>query len=221
MNLKDKTINFLGDSITEGAGTSSVENRFDRVVLSTCGLKKANNYGLSGTRIAPNRTPSIKAYHDLHFCGRCWKMDNEAGVIVVFGGTNDYGHGDAPLGDENNYDRTTFSGSVHYLCKTINELYPDAVHVFMTPSRCFGDEKPSVCPEKPAFAEKRTLVEFVDVIKQIAPKYGFAVLDMYSNLGINPNNRADYENFTVDGLHFNDIGHKKIAEKLIEFLEKI
>ena len=33
MNLKNKTISFLGDSITEGCGASSVEKRFDEVLM--------------------------------------------------------------------------------------------------------------------------------------------------------------------------------------------
>ena len=52
MELKNKVINFLGDSITEGVGASSAETRYVDRVAVLAGLARANNYGISGTRIA-------------------------------------------------------------------------------------------------------------------------------------------------------------------------
>ena len=50
MDLKGKTINFLGDSITEGCGVTDIEaNRYDNVIKRNCQLKKVNNYGIGGT----------------------------------------------------------------------------------------------------------------------------------------------------------------------------
>ena len=52
--MKSLVINFLGDSITEGAGALCSENAFPAVC---CRLAKAKegNYGLGGTRIAKQR----------------------------------------------------------------------------------------------------------------------------------------------------------------------
>lgn len=52
MKLQGATVNFLGDSITAGVGASRAENRYTDVAAREFGLKKANNYGISGTRIA-------------------------------------------------------------------------------------------------------------------------------------------------------------------------
>lgn len=60
MDLHNATINFLGDSITEGAGASCLENRYTDVLAREFGLKKANNYGISGTRIARQQVITIK-----------------------------------------------------------------------------------------------------------------------------------------------------------------
>ena len=64
-------------------------------------------------------------------------MDPEADIIVVFGGTNDYGHGDAPFGEIGDKERTTFCGAVDYLINRIRELYPSALLVMVTQKEYF------------------------------------------------------------------------------------
>ena len=56
-------------------------------------LKKVNNYGIGGTRIAHQNVPSEKPRYDLCFCGRAYNMERNADIIVVYGGVNDYIHG--------------------------------------------------------------------------------------------------------------------------------
>ena len=56
MELKGKKINFLGDSITEGAGTSCEAARFTCVLKDIAGLSEIRNYGIGGTRIARQQT---------------------------------------------------------------------------------------------------------------------------------------------------------------------
>ena len=55
MELKGKIINFLGDSITEGVGVEKTENIFHQIIKEKYGLKEAENYGISGTRIAKQK----------------------------------------------------------------------------------------------------------------------------------------------------------------------
>ena len=149
MDLKGKTINFLGDSITEGCGVSDVEaNRYDNVIKRKSQLKKVNNYGIGGTRIAYQRHPSQKARYDQDFCARSFDMDKSADIIIVYGGINDYLHGDAPIGMFGDKGRETFCGSVYYLMDTICKLYPNAIHVFFTPAHCFCDDGFSLIEEK-------------------------------------------------------------------------
>ena len=51
MELEHTVINFLGDSITEGAGASDEAHRYTDVFARMYGAK-ANNYGVGGSRIA-------------------------------------------------------------------------------------------------------------------------------------------------------------------------
>lgn len=62
MEPKGATINFLGDSITFGVGASCQGNRFTDVIARECQLKKANNYGVSGFRIARQQVLSQEEY---------------------------------------------------------------------------------------------------------------------------------------------------------------
>lgn len=222
MELKGKVIDFLGDSLTEGRGLNDDANRFDRYIAKACGLKKANNYGISGSRIAYQRNPSEKARHDLDFCGRCYDMDPSADIIVVFGGTNDYGHGDAPFGRIGDKDRTTFCGSVDYLINRIRELYPSALLVMVTPGHRYDDatDPPQDKLASCGIVGKR-LEEYVDAIVRISDSYGVPVLNLLEKLDIDPKKPADRGKYTLDGLHYNDLGHIAVAECMMEFLKSL
>ena len=102
MKLQGLKINFLGDSITEGVGASGKDKIYHAVLKERTGLAEARNYGISGTRFALQKGTEEKPkddYVDINsFCERFHMMDDDADVVVVFGGTNDYGHGDAPIG---------------------------------------------------------------------------------------------------------------------------
>ncbi|MBQ2865142.1 MAG: SGNH/GDSL hydrolase family protein [Clostridia bacterium] len=220
MELKGLTINFLGDSITEGHSVEDKENnRYDNVLKELCDLKEVRNYGIGGTRIAHQFRPSAEARWDLNFCGRAEKMDADADVVVVFGGTNDYGHGDAPFGKLGDTDRGTYCGAVRWLMNKLTEMYPNSTVVFMTPARRLGDEQPSASLHR--YYPSLLLRDYVDVIIETAKDYPIHVLDLYSNLGIDPNYTADREKYTAEGLHFNDAGHRVIAQRLKEFLEAL
>lgn len=223
MDLTGKTIDFLGDSLTEGVGVVDRErNRFDNIIRRECGLKKTNNYGIGGTRIAHQFYPSAKARWDLDFCGRLFDMDPSADVVVVFGGGNDYYHGDAQFGEIGDTDRTTFCGSVYYLVSMIKELYPSAVHVFITPMRLRYCTLPSQSKHKRPGTEMRPLKDYVDAIANIASAQGFRVFNAYECLGIDPDKPEDRAKYIAsDDVHMVDAGHQVLAAKLIGFLKSI
>ena len=217
MNTKGLVINFLGDSITEGIGVEDItNNRFDNVLKELCGLKEVRNYGIGGTRIAHQSRPSPKAWWDLNFCGRAERMAPDADVVVVFGGTNDYGHGDAPLGQIADTGRDSFCGAVRSLMEILTCRYPEAKVIFMTPARRPRDENPSDSPNR--YVPGVPLKAYVDAIKEIGKEFPVSILDLYADLGINPNQESDRITYTADGVHFNDAGHRVIAERLRDFL---
>ena len=219
MELKGKIANFLGDSITEGCGVNDAANRYDRRIEKECGLAAANNYGIGGTRIAYRTTPSWPKF-DQCFCGRMFGMDKRADLIVVFGGTNDYGHGDAAIGGEEDGGPATFFGALNFMMTWLKVEYPKATIVFMTPCRRWGDENISGEREK-SDRNARPLLSYVDAMIKAGKKNSVPVLDLYHNLGIDPNDEEQRKKYTADGLHLNDEGHRVLAEKLIEFLKAL
>ena len=51
-----------------------------------------------------------------------------------------------------------------------------------------------------------------------AKQFDIPVLDLYHNLGLDP---QCFEAYTMDGLHFNDAGHEILAQKLKDFIEAL
>ena len=221
MILEGKIIDFLGDSITEGVGvTDRANNRFDKRIERECGLKATYNYGIGGTRLAyQHKASTEKPRWDLYFCGRAYDLNKSADVIVVFGGTNDYGHGDAPFGTLEDTDPMTYCGAVYWLMNFLKTNYPNAQIVFMTPARRKGDLAKSKNPKK--YSDCQPLVEYCKVIEEQGAKFGIPVLNLYENLPIDPNDEEQRNRYTIDGLHFNDEGHALIAEQLIKFLKAL
>ncbi len=213
MELKGKKINFLGDSITEGFGTSCEAAQFSRVLADMAELGEIRNYGIGGTRIA-NQHKVENDVDSLSYCQRYTEMDNNADIVVVFGGTNDYGHGDAPFGEFSDRTPDTFYGSCHYLMKGLIEKYPDKQIVFLTPMhRCGGY---NLKPQR-----EQNLKDYVYAISEVAEYYSIPVLDLFGTLGICPDVEIQKEMFCPDGLHPNDAGNEKIALKLKKFLESL
>ena len=222
MELKGKRVAFLGDSITEGAGVKNIAAcRFDNRIAKEFELEKTFNYGIGGTRIAHQCRPSIKPRRDLCFCGRAYEIDRSADLIVVFGGVNDYIHGDAYFGSMEDRTPETFCGAVYFLMKLIREELGKPV-VFMTPAHCFfcgiSDKAPSPDPIK---RDPRPLAEYVEVIKARGAELGVPVLDMFEELGLDPNNEEQRAAYTTDGLHFNDEGHAYIAAALAKLIRAL
>ena len=220
MELKGRRIAFLGDSITEGAGVADIPAcRFDNRIAARYGAT-ALNYGIGGSRIAHQHHASEKPRYDMNFCGRAYDLAPDADLIVVFGGTNDYGHGDADFGTFADATPDTYCGAVRFLMRYLKQAYPRAKLVFLTPARRQGDLGPDPDP-RGAGADKRALVEYADAILRIGAEEGVPVLDVYRRLGVDPNDAEQRERYTADGLHLNDAGHGKLADLLASWLETL
>ncbi len=222
MKIEGKIINFLGDSITEGIGLDDVKDCYDRVVARKCKTKEIRNYSISGSRLAHQTKPSTKAHYDLCFCGRAFYMNREADIIVVYGGVNDYIHGDAPIGTPDDKTPATFYGALDFLINFLRDNF-DAKIVFMTPAHCLYRD---IVDSEPSHRDMKRddampLYRYAEIIKEKCKEYDIPVADLFRDLGIDANNDSDREKYMVDGLHFNPLGHEAIADLLIKTIEKI
>ena len=208
MELKGLKINILGDSITQGVGASSLENSYVSCLSRLSGAL-CRNYGISGTRIARRRVPYNPNF-DQDFSTRVDGMEADADLILVFGGTNDLGHGDAPLGAPEDRTVWSFYGALHVLYDALNARFPNSRIVIMTPMKRCVEEN-----------ENGRLCDYVAAELQVAGEYGFPVLDLYKDFPVDLHDPQMREAYAPDGLHPNDAGHKLLAETVFAFLEKL
>jgi lysophospholipase L1-like esterase len=209
MQIKGKKVNFLGDSITEGVGASAPEFMYVNVFERKFEPAIVRNYGIGGTRIARQQNPTVAApIYDLDFCKRALDMDPDADVVVVFGGTNDFGHGDAPFGSFEDRTSDTFYGACHTLIQELIEKYPTSTIVFMTPLHREYETREGRPP----------LSAFVSAICEVCEFYSVPVLDLYKTAGICPSVEINKTTYTKDGLHPNDFGMERVADRLGAFL---
>ena len=217
MELSGKKINFLGDSITEGAGTSGEAARFSNLIAEKYGAV-TRNYGISGTRISRQAKPSENANWDKNFLDRVDIMDEDADIIVVFGGTNDFGHGDAPLGNIDSRSEYTFYGALHSLYTKLIEKYPTSRIVILTPLHRTGEDNIRGDGYKEPMGPLKT---YVEIIREVAEYYSLPILDLFKVSGMQPKVPVIKERYIPDGLHPNDAGHVILADLIGKFLENM
>lgn len=219
MDLKNKKINFLGDSITKGGGTSGGEALFTEVLRKRYGLTEARNYGIGGTRIAPKKNPSENPIHDQDFCSRVEQMEEDADIVVVFGGTNDYGHGDAPFGDVSDRNSDTFCGACHVLFQSLKRRFPQSRILVLTPLHRINEEISRGTDH--TGVPRPVLASYVEAILEIVQAYDVAVLDLFHMGILDPRDPDVRETFVPDGLHPNDNGHVILADCIGAALEAL
>ena len=220
MNLNGIKANFLGDSITEGCGASSQEAVYHGVLKRNCGLAVVRNYGKGGTRIARQSEIKDPNGRDYDFIRRADEMDENADLVVVFGGTNDYGNGQAPLGKITDTSMFTFYGAVHTLCKNLKNKYSNGKIVFIAPLHRWNE-----CGEdgtwKPEGVKQHYLCDYVSAVNQVCALYSIPVLDLFNSDDMPITDNDFRREYAPDGVHPNDAGHEIIAKKLQELLESL
>ena len=209
--FKGKKAIFLGDSITHGVGASCTENIYHQYLKRSLALGEVINYGISGSRIAhqelnPNGGAFSLRYKD---------MDEDADLVVVYGGVNDFLHGTAAFGNFSDRTVDTFYGACHVLFSGLVKKYTEKTVVIMTPMHCARE----IDPQNPRnTVTGKLLSEYVDAICEVARYYSLPLLDLYRFSGIAPHLDESKAAFAPDGLHPNDNGNKRIAQRLESFL---
>ena len=215
MELQNKKILFLGDSITAGVGTSAGESTTFWSLLGRRTGAVVRGYGIGGTCIARQYHILYPEMDEPYFITRVDAMEDGADVVVVFGGTNDYGHGDAPFGEMSDRTNDTFYGAMHLLCQALISRYPQATIVIMTPLHRLNEEAKI---NERGVRNGTTLEDYVEAERRVAAYYGIPVLDLFRVSGLQPEVPQLRERYMPDGLHPNDAGHERLADRLIGFL---
>lgn len=204
-------IDFFGDSITEGAGASSQDKCFVERVgqLLHCTVI---NHGVSGTRFAHQDKVSESPRYDLDFCYRLKDLNKNADLVFVFGGTNDFGHGVAPIGTDKDNTPNTFYGALNYLSEHLLKMYNREQIIFILPLHRGDEDNPygEGSKEKPSL----TLDGYCRIICEVLDKHQIKYLDFRKAIG-----KAQNNPYLFDGLHPNDKGHDLLAHLIVDYIK--
>ncbi|MBQ5990230.1 MAG: SGNH/GDSL hydrolase family protein [Oscillospiraceae bacterium] len=211
---KGRTAAFLGDSITAGMNTSEGKGYWD-YLGEILGLKESIAYGVAGSCISAT---SDMGTGIAPFCERYKDIKRDADLIVIFGGTNDYGY-NTPLGDENDKTDVSFYGALYEMLTGLRAEHPKAVIVFMTPLHRveFG----GLSVDKQKNDAGYTLYHYIDAIKKQCENLEIPVIDTNTVYGLNPADKFVKDNYLTDGLHPNEEGHKILAERIASCFEDL
>ena len=146
------------------------------------------------------------------------RAGKDADLIVIFGGTNDYGY-NTPLGDENDKTDVSFYGALYEMLTGLKAEHPKAVIVFMTPLHRveFG----GLSVDKQKNDAGYTLYHYIDAIKKQCENLEIPVIDTNTVYGLNPTDKYVKDNYLTDGLHPNEEGHKILAERIASCFEDL
>ena len=192
----DIKINALGDSITYGDKLSNPLFAYPHQLGAACNAAKVNNYGWCGSAIA--------GIHPDKFIDRYFAMDRDANLILVFGGTNDYGgykEKGTSIGKIGDTSYDCFYGSLNLMMCGLKQMYPKGEIVFMTPLKRVGylrRNQSGYC-----------LNQYVTAINEMANFYGIRVIDLFNEPELDFASKKNL--YLVDGLHPNEMGQALIS----------
>ena len=217
--MKIKKVNILGDSITWGYAPMTGEkllHSYAEILKEKLNLQVLNNYGINGSTLASGEN----AFEPM--CLRYSQMEDEADLVIVFGGTNDYGRDDfsVPLGNINNIDFCTLYGALKKICGGLKQKYPSSILFFITPLQRALIENDCHLKYATKLKNQRgyTLEDVRIAIKEVCEMYEIDVFDLYEECEINT--KKAVLRYLPDGLHPTEEYHEILAGKIVEFIKK-
>ena len=199
---------FVGDSITAGTGTTKTYHQFLEEAL---GLGSVTAMGVPGSCVSAasdysqSNQPLINRYQSIP----------SADLIVIFMGTNDYGH-ETPLGSMEDTQDGTFYGALNTIIPDLVAKHPSSKIVFVTPLHRYGFGTSKIL--ETAFTYDSipngvgaSLGDYVYALKTVCANNGVSVIDLYTECTLDPSGAEVRAAYMPDGLHPNAAGHEVIA----------
>ena len=125
---------------------------------------------------------------------------SDAYAITYQAGANDIRMGGFTIGTLGTFDTATYIGALETAAKHMSENYPDVKFYFLAP----------------LYTSTGNTKQCAEAMQTVAEAYGIPVLRLDKVTQFNQYNIA---HFTMDGLHFNNLGYQRIADTLIPFLK--
>ena len=235
---KNKTCVFLGDSITQGVGTTKAYWSYLKDFLNI----DEHSYGVNGAQ-------SSAIVNQLNNATNALGADNIDAIFVFFG-TNDF-NGGVPIGDwftettedvvinsstgatatrkKRNFTTgsSTFKARLNTGLSAIKNQYPKAQVILMTPiHRAYATFGATNIQYNELYANSIDVYfeEYIKAVREAADIYSIYLIDLYRDCGLYPldSNYSQYfNNANTDMLHPNAKGHYRIAQTIAKALSKI
>lgn len=159
-------------------------------------------------------------------------MGNDADIVIVEAGTNDFQYNWTDIGTMSDMDVHTLYGALHTLCSGLLSKYMGKVIVFMTPikrAQTVLDEGADTEAHKGGSYGSvdsqnlfgLTLGGYADIIKEVCRYYSIPVIDMYSNSLLNPSLASQSSLFDSWKTHPYQEGHDMMARYIVGQLKAI
>jgi hypothetical protein len=112
------------------------------------------------------------------------------------------------------WDTTTYAGAMGYIISYLSTHFPYARIILMSPP--YAGNKSS-----PTEYYTAGIYEKIDILKELAQRYGCEFINIYSEMGANMYNFGAFFPDVGDGVHFGDIAGRRIARKIINKMLEI
>ena len=215
INFKGVKVTVMGDSISAASNLDdelAKEYNWPKVMGEILGCE-VNNLSIGGSSVSSCATtdPMVERWSDI---------PEDSDIIIVFGGTNDslfetreqFGNLDYDL----RMNKDTFCGDLDRMLSAMKWTYrehTDDHYVRMIyinpPSTILNDGVVAVDPGKYV-----AQWEFAQAINEMAPNYGFDVIDLYNTNFLNSHDYKINSEFMLDGVHGNVAAYQILAEHI-------
>ena len=216
LNMRIKKIACLGDSITEGVNADGWQwHRYiDRWCKNNGIETTVVNLGIGGTSVC---TSSYVTDTLQPFVNRLDTIPSDADVVVIFGGTNDWGN-NATLGTISDTGTSTFYGAYKHILEWLAINRPNAKVMTMTPLKRYyrGGGTVWINAQTTPNNKGNLLQDYVRAVKEVSELYAIPYVDLHNDSGINPVIETVRTRFIGDGLHPNAEGNKKMYSVILD-----
>ena len=219
--FKKKKIACLGDSITEGVNANGWQwHRYVDKYFKENGVETTIvNLGIGGTSVCTSSyvTASLQP-----FVNRLNTIPADTDVIVIFGGTNDWGN-NATLGTISDTGSSSFYGAYKYMLEWLAINRSNAKILTITPLKRYfrGNTTTWINAQTTRNNKGQLLQDYVRAVKEVSEMYAIPCVDLHNESGLNPVLEIVRNKYMGDGLHPTAEGNKKMYPIILNKLKPL
>lgn len=190
-------------------------------IVSLIDAVATNNYDIPNACAAYIKNNTSVAFDPQDVIANLESIEwDKVDVVTIFAGTNDWMNGQS-LGDKTQDNNDTTLGAMNHIIRVLLSAHPHVKIYWFTPivryiASSLSERTESNWGGNYTTKEGKTLIDYVDAIKEVAENNCIPVCDMYKTMGWNKYNFSQYFDDN-DGTHPYK-GFKQIANRIQSFI---